>query len=445
MAWYNENWTYRKKITIDPTKIPSDVSDFPVYLNLADLGSDFFDHVNADGGDIRITTDDGETEVPVEVVAIDTGTDTGEVHFKAPSLSSSVDTVFYIYYGNAGASLPAANATYGKYNVWRSEYKLVTHDGGVNDSTSNQNNGSANGGVTGGGATGKMGKATTFDGTDDFFSIPDSASLDVTGEITISAWYKHSSAQSGSNPFILSKAEGPYEAHIRGADQGIRYITSGDVFLDTEASLNTEDVYHKIDWNYDDVNNTTISYFDGVSKTLTNNGAGTLGDPIETNATALRIGARYNNSLYFNGDIDEVRIYAGELDSAWITTEYNNQNSPSTFYSIGSESLNTTTSTSTSTSTTSTSTSTTTSTSTSTTSTSTSSSTTITSTSTTSTSTSTSTTTSSSTSTSTTSTSTTTTLPYHFSVESGQKPALSFSVDQDDTPYKVDHGDIERA
>ncbi|MBI5474601.1 MAG: hypothetical protein HY961_19870, partial [Ignavibacteriae bacterium] len=40
---------------------------------------------------------------------------------------------------------------------------------------------------------------------------------------------------------------------------------------------------------------------------------------------------------YFNGSIDEARVAFVERSSGWILTEYNNQNSPSTFYSVGSE------------------------------------------------------------------------------------------------------------
>ena len=40
---------------------------------------------------------------------------------------------------------------------------------------------------------------------------------------------------------------------------------------------------------------------------------------------------------YFNGLIDEVRISQAARSDDWIKTEYNNQSSPSTFYSVGSE------------------------------------------------------------------------------------------------------------
>jgi Concanavalin A-like lectin/glucanases superfamily/IPT/TIG domain len=42
------------------------------------------------------------------------------------------------------------------------------------------------------------------------------------------------------------------------------------------------------------------------------------------------------NTVYFNGVIDEVRVSSISRSADWITTEYNNQSSPSTFYTIGS-------------------------------------------------------------------------------------------------------------
>ena len=79
------------------------------------MGADFFANVESaggdDGGDIRVTTSNGTTELPRQVVSIDVGSETGELHFEADSLSSTQPTDFYIYYGNVAASEPAASAT----------------------------------------------------------------------------------------------------------------------------------------------------------------------------------------------------------------------------------------------------------------------------------------------------------------------------------------------
>ena len=40
---------------------------------------------------------------------------------------------------------------------------------------------------------------------------------------------------------------------------------------------------------------------------------------------------------YLDGKIDEVRISDTARDACWIETEYNNQDAPTTFYSISAE------------------------------------------------------------------------------------------------------------
>jgi biopolymer transport protein ExbB len=271
------------------------------------------------------------------VVVIDTAADTGEVHFKAPSLANATDTEFYIYYGNAAASAYAAGDTYGRHNVWRSEYKFVSHNGGGTDSTANAGSHTVGGGLTVAGATGKMGKASLFDGVDDYITAPDSAALDITGELTISVWMRHDSTDSTTVPFVFSKSTGPYEMHLQESNNSIRFITSDDVFLDSPVSVFTNDTWELFHWNYDDVNNNTAYYKNGAAGVLTNNGSGAIGDPIETNTTPLNFGRRSNDSLYFKGYLDEIRLYAGELAATWISTEFNNQNSPSTFYAIAAQ------------------------------------------------------------------------------------------------------------
>ncbi|MHC4500152.1 MAG: hypothetical protein ACYS21_13670, partial [Planctomycetota bacterium] len=58
-----------------------------------------------------------------------------------------------------------------------------------------------------------------------------------------------------------------------------------------------------------------------------------------SNSYSATIGNHHNNTLNnrFNGIIDEVRVATFAYDACWIETEYNNQDSPFTFYGIGGE------------------------------------------------------------------------------------------------------------
>ena len=125
--WYNENWNYRKKITINYTKVEETLTNFPVYVDLSLLGNDFFSNVRADGGDIRITKGDGVTELAREIVEINTTAKIGELHFIADEISDEQNTEFYIYYGNSEAEDYEPDDDYGSQNVWDSDYIGVWH------------------------------------------------------------------------------------------------------------------------------------------------------------------------------------------------------------------------------------------------------------------------------------------------------------------------------
>src|SRR5450759_3001929 len=112
-SWYNSSWAYRRQITIDHTKVASDEANFPVLISL-----DALSNIQANGTDIRFTSSDGITELPREIESYSLGSLRALV--KVPTLSSSTDTVIYMYYGNSGATEPAASSTYGSQNVWQS-------------------------------------------------------------------------------------------------------------------------------------------------------------------------------------------------------------------------------------------------------------------------------------------------------------------------------------
>jgi hypothetical protein len=47
--------------------------------------------------------------------------------------------------------------------------------------------------------------------------------------------------------------------------------------------------------------------------------------------------ATHPNGLMFTGTLDEVRVSKTARSADWVKTEYNNQNSPSSFYALGGE------------------------------------------------------------------------------------------------------------
>lgn len=69
-GWYDGAWKYRKKITIDTSKVPGSATSFPVLINRTDADwkfTDFGGHVEtATGSEILFTAEDGTTKLDHE-------------------------------------------------------------------------------------------------------------------------------------------------------------------------------------------------------------------------------------------------------------------------------------------------------------------------------------------------------------------------------------------
>jgi hypothetical protein len=137
MAWTIDGKTrdYRLKITMDHTQVSETDTDVTITFRLDRILSshNFWSHVKSDGGDIIVSKSDGSTRLPLEVADIDVGGNWGNIYFKGDK-STSNDIDYYIYYGNASASQPARDATYGKENAWP-DHSSVYH---MNADTSSQ-------------------------------------------------------------------------------------------------------------------------------------------------------------------------------------------------------------------------------------------------------------------------------------------------------------------
>ncbi len=339
-AWYDSNWQYRQKITIDNAQVNSNLSNFPVYVDLSDLGSSFFSNASADCGDIRVTKSDGTTEVAREVVNCDTANNTGELHFKAGTLSSSSDTEFYIYYGNSSATDYADSDTYGTHNVW-SDYKTVHHldesSGSSTDSTSNNHDGTFEGDLPTQ-TNGNLGNAHTFDGDNDQVDMGDiDGSNGWSDKITVSAWVNHNASTLWNS--VYDKYDGS-EHQVKMENQS--HNDNNLAFGVTNASSTgvsskfTNDISSLSGWQY------LVGTYDGSSVDAFLNGSlsnsNSHSGDINNNTQNAQIGGRDGvSATSWDGEIDEFRIRLSAVSSDWISSEYTNQNSPTTFYTASSQ------------------------------------------------------------------------------------------------------------
>jgi len=336
--WWNYSWQYRKNITIDHTKVAADLIDFPVLVDVTD--SDLVSKAQGDGDDI-VFADFSGNKLDHEVELYDGGTGHLVAWVRVPTLSSTTDTVIYMYYGN-----PTTSNQENPGGVWK-DYVMVQHleeiSGTHYDSTANANDGTPYGGVNQN-AVGKVDGADDFDGNDGtFVNVGSGSSIDNIKYITITAWVRVNSWPG----FILDKGFTKGKAfyiHNEGYLCFVHAFTSGSPspygwWSTSTLKIGLGSWYH-VAVTFDNTNsvNDPILYINGASASVTE-GNTPMGTALSDSGYDAHIGCNHTllGAHTMNGTIDELRISNPIRSGSWISTEYNNQFSPSTFYSVGSE------------------------------------------------------------------------------------------------------------
>lgn len=318
----------RQKLTIDNTKVSGSVNltDFPTLIKGGNILDAAYAAMEGDGDDIRFTTDEaGLNQIPFEIVNLDAGAKTCQIWAKEPDVADDADTAFYIWFGDAALSAYAVGDTYGRNNVW-SDYGGVFHmeeasNATLIDSSGNQNSISN----TLDTITGKIDLGMNS-------TSGEVASLGNVGnftEITLQAWGKRATAVSedeimskwGTNKFVMGVGSTANHKPF------VKFITAGGENVLAGASDFPNAIWAKITgiWH-----STTggILVINGISVDTDNANSGNL----QSSTDELAIGALNDAGVVpWEGDIDEVRYREGTITVAWDLTEYNNQNSPSTF------------------------------------------------------------------------------------------------------------------
>ena len=206
------------------------------------------------------------------------------------------------------------------------------------DSSGNNNTGTINGASWSSG--GKDGSCLDFDGSFDYVSIANSASLQISGDITISAWVKADTISAQhcivGHGTTTSSVQNTYlyiwysawlgGSHQSGNDEyASSSVSSGDIGSWVHIAI----VYDDEDW---------FLYRNGslIDSHETEQGA------VNVSSSRWAIGAPSTlTSRFFDGLIDEVRIYGRALSGADITEIYNTENTSSSSSSSSSLYLST--------------------------------------------------------------------------------------------------------
>lgn len=216
--WLPGDWAYRQRIVVRKEKVSGDQGNIALLVDLSDMGSLFWANlVSSTGADIRVTTSNGVTELPFELVGVSKTSKIGELWFKADIIKTLYDTPFYIYFGSPTASAYADNSVYGADNVWNIPTTMLVAHLQTNGADSTSFNHTATSSGSPSHAAGALiGNGVTLDGTNDYIDFgggtgtvdSDMATL-ADGVIVVKFWIKRSSTQAGEgNIFSINSSDG---------------------------------------------------------------------------------------------------------------------------------------------------------------------------------------------------------------------------------------------
>jgi len=189
----------------------------------------------------------------------------------------------------------------------------------VSDSSGNGNNGTIYGATPG--ITGKFGNALSFDGND-YVQLPASNSILNTDTFTIEAWFKtsvnHPAYGSGEGRMVnFARGADPLTALALYLEQDNIAVCyhNGTEFKHLKYTVNYyDDVWHHVAVTHDAT--TFRLYYDGEEKATQADDFGVFG------TSPAYIGTYNSSERFFNGIIDEVRIWDRDLIADDIAFSY---------------------------------------------------------------------------------------------------------------------------
>ncbi|WP_237759532.1 DUF2341 domain-containing protein [Sulfuricella sp. T08] len=197
-AWWNGDWTARRKITLDTTSTGLPLKQelaLPVVLVRLHTGNFAFDEANLDGSDLRFLAEDDKTPLKFHIEKFDSTAQIAMVWVQLPKLQPGTkERHVWMYYGNEKAA--AVSDPKGSFDENQTAlFHFNESTGAPKDATAYANNASQFDGshIPGG----MIGSAVAFNGQQSLL-IPALPSLKITAAngASISFWVKPAAAQS---------------------------------------------------------------------------------------------------------------------------------------------------------------------------------------------------------------------------------------------------------
>ncbi|HBE43384.1 MAG TPA: hypothetical protein DDW27_19725, partial [Bacteroidales bacterium] len=329
-------YDYERNITIDHTKVAGgeNLYNFPMLVSIT--GQNFLKTsptgqiTNSNGYDI-VFTDEYYNKLDHQIEYYNAANGDLISWVRIPTLSCSANTVIKMLYGNQLVTTDPSVTS-----VWDSHYKGVWHlnNSNLNDFTSYNKAATPYNNPTY--TTGMIQNSLELNGSNQYATVLNAPNTNFAGNITVSAWVSMDTRNRDQ------KIAGNQNNSSGGYKFGI--YTNNKVEFEIRNSANTPSLNRDVSggtvlntgqWYYlagisSDVLDSIKTFVNGIPERPFKK-TGTLGIASDN----LTIGKEpFLSDYYFDGKFDELRISDIVRSDGWMRTEYNNQSSPATFYTL---------------------------------------------------------------------------------------------------------------
>ena len=334
-------WTYSARISLNTTETgantPQMLLSFPLLVKLTAADIDF-SQAKKKGEDIRIAKSDN-SPLPYEIEYWDSASAQASIWIKADTIyGNNAAQYFIIRWGNHEAkTLSSSASVFDTAKGFRGVWHLGESGGAAAlDATINQFDGTPTSMDGSSDVIGLIGRGQDFDGATQYISIrsapPSALDVQVDSFYTVSAWCYERNVLKDAD-VVVSKGSAQYCLLENERNQWAFWGGLKGYGVDTTttapATVNT--------WTYLTgvrSGKKQYLYVDGaiLDSTLL---AASVNPDISNNFPDLVIGRQSDDdSQWFNGIIDEVRVSRGASSPAWIKLCYENQKPGQTLVTI---------------------------------------------------------------------------------------------------------------
>jgi biopolymer transport protein ExbB len=342
-------YSYGKAITIQGSQVTGSLSNFPVLISITDpalkqAASPGGRLQNANGYDVIFTLPDCSTVLPMQLEKYTASTGEYVAWVKLPTLAAGSNKLICMFYGKTGVAADPSSPA-----VWDANYMGVWHfNSSLNDGTTNVRTLSNTGTTTLTGS--KIGDGRRLDnnpfvqsgsGSIKYLQLP-TGMFSTVNDFTFEGWvYLETVATNWERIFDFGRNTqfNMFLTPSTGTNGIKRFAitinnNNNEERLSSLTSTGTGD-WHHFAVTIDATNNTGTLYYDGVADV--SNPITLAPSDLGTNNANYFGRSQYSTDEGLYGNFDEFRISNNARSAGWIATSYNNQNSPSSFYTVSGE------------------------------------------------------------------------------------------------------------